>query len=87
MTEVFTRIQEHQREWALQYKGRTKFTDYQDNLFEELKPDAKNEYASGDGHELDSHMYSPISSSALCCNFFHHWRYRNPSKLCQALSI
>jgi len=87
MTELFTRIQERQREWALQYKGCTKFTDYQDNLFEELKPDAKNEYASGDGHELDSHMYSLISSSALCCNFFHHWRYRNRSKLCQALSI
>ena len=66
MTEAFTHIQERQREWALQYKRCTKFTDYQDNLFEELKPDAKNEYASGDGHELDSHMYSLISSSALC---------------------
>jgi hypothetical protein len=87
MTGPFIRIQEHQREWALQCKGRTKFTDYQDNFFEELKPDAKNEYASGDGHELKSHMYSLISSSALCCNFFHHWRYRNSSKLCQSLSI
>jgi hypothetical protein len=87
MTELFTRIQEHQREWAVQYKGYMNFTDYQDNLFEELKPDAKNEYASGDGHELDSHMYSPISSSALCCNFFHHWRYHNPSKICRALGI
>jgi hypothetical protein len=87
MTELFTQIQERQREWALQYKGCTKFTDYQDNLFEELEPDAKNEYTSGDGHELDSHMYSLISSSALCCNFFHHWRYHNPSKLCLALGI
>lgn len=87
MTEAFTHIQERQREWAFQYKRCTKFTDYQDNLFEELKPDAKNEYASGDGHELNSHMYSLISSSALCCNFFHHWRYHNSSKLCQALSI
>ncbi|MFC1592838.1 hypothetical protein ACFL4C_02375 [Candidatus Omnitrophota bacterium] len=40
MMEAFTRIQESQREWALQYKGRTKFTDYKDNLFEELKSDA-----------------------------------------------
>jgi len=87
MTEPFTRIQERQREWALQYKGCTKFTNYRDNLFEELKPDVKNEYTSGDGHELDSHIYSLISSSALCCNFFHHWRYHNPSKLCLALGI
>ena len=87
MTGAFNRIQEYQREWAMQYKGYTKLTDYKDNLFEELKPEAKNEYASGDGHELDSHMYSLISSSALCCNFFHHWRYLNPSKLCTALNI
>ena len=50
MIGALTRIQEHQRDWVMQYKGRTKFVDYQDNLFEELKPDAKNEYASGDGH-------------------------------------
>ncbi|MFC1989443.1 hypothetical protein ACFLVW_02610 [Chloroflexota bacterium] len=87
MMTAITRIQELQQEWALQYKGRTKFTDYQDNLFEELKSDAKNEYASGDGQELTNHMYSLISSSALCCNFFHYWRYHNPSELCQALSI
>jgi len=84
---AFSRIQENQREWALQYKGGTKFADYQDNLFEELEPDAKNEYARGDGHELTSHMYSLISSSALCCNFFHHWRYNDPSTLFQALGI
>ena len=87
MTESLTRIQERQREWALQHKVLTGFTDYQDYLFEPLKPDAQCEYASGDGHELESHMYSLISSSALCCNFFHHWRYNNPNKLCQALHI
>jgi hypothetical protein len=87
MTEIFTRIQEGQQKWALQYKGTTKFTNYQDNLFEVLKPDAKNEYANGDGHELDSNMRSLISSSALCCNFFHYWRYRNPRKLCQGLDV
>jgi len=87
MTEIFTRLQNDQRKWALQYKGSTKFTGYQDNLFEELEPDAKNEYAGGDGHELKSHMHSVISSSALCCNFFHYWRYHDPRKLCQALGI
>lgn len=87
MTDMSSRIQEQQLEWSAQFKGRTEFTNYEDNLFEELKPDAKNEYANGDDHELTSHMYSPISSSALCCNFFYYWRYRDTRDLCVALGI
>jgi hypothetical protein len=54
----------------------------EDNLFERLTDDARTEFTSGDGSELDrrdplrGNMYALHSSSALACNLFHYWRRR-----------
>lgn len=62
-------------------RGRLAYTRaLNDNLFEPLSPEAKSEYASGDGGELGRDAGKPgkmqalHSSSALGCNAFHYWR-------------
>lgn len=59
--------------------AKTRVYDLNDNLFEPLMPEARQEYEAGDGRELntnssDGNMYAAHSSSALCCNVFHYWR-------------
>jgi len=59
--------------------ARTRVYDLDDNLFEPLMPEARPEFETGDGGELnadslDGNMYAVHSSSALCCNLFHYWR-------------
>jgi hypothetical protein len=62
-------------------RGRLAYTRaLNDNLFEPLAPEAREEYASGDGGELGREKGRPgkmqaiHSSSALGCNMFHYWR-------------
>src|SRR5687767_5592943 len=62
-------------------KGRLAYTaTVSDNLFEPLTPEARREYAEGDGGELGQggivpgKMQAVHSSSALSCNLFHYWR-------------
>lgn len=62
-------------------RGRLAYTRaLNDNLFEPLSPEARGEYASGDGGELGRETGRPgkmqaiHSSSALGCNAFHYWR-------------
>ena len=57
-----------------------------DNLFIDLSPAARAEFAQGDGGELGTpgkrgKMQALHSSSALACNVFEHWRDRNASAL------
>ncbi len=59
--------------------AKTYVYDLQDNLFEPLLPEVRQEFENGDGGELsadtnDGNMYAVHSSSALCCNVFHYWR-------------
>jgi hypothetical protein len=59
--------------------AKTRVYDLDDNLFEPLMPEARQEFEAGDGGELkadsgDGNMYAVHSSSALCCNVFHYWR-------------
>ena len=50
--------------------------DLDDNLFEPLMPEAREEFAAGDGDELEGKMNAVHSSSALGVNVFHYWRSR-----------
>ena len=54
-------------------------TDLEENLFEPLSDQARNEFEHGDGKELGTdsktgNMYAVHSSSALGCNVFHFWK-------------
>ena len=61
-------------------KRRTPYTSTLDqNLFERLTPEARKEFDSGDGDELNdtgglAKMQAIHSSSAICVNVFHYWK-------------
>lgn len=65
----------------------------EDNLFEPLDQAAKMQFMAGSGGELErpgekpGHMYSLLSSAALCVNFFQRWRSRPKGALLGALGI
>ena len=66
------------------HRGRPAYTEtLDDNLFESLTAEAREEYAKGDGRELGrggsepGKMQAVHSSSALSCNLFHYWRRIN----------
>ena len=84
-------IKKQQQDWAM-HKG-IKFDrngyvwQLNDNLFEPLEKNSKNEFESAAGHELDEKMKALHSSSALVCNIFHYWRYRNVSLILRACGL
>lgn len=45
----------------------------EENLFESLSSDVKEQFEKGDGTELKSKMRALHSSSAIAVNFFHYW--------------
>ena len=47
-----------------------------ENLFEPLMPEAREEFEAGDGEELEGKMNAVHSSSAIGVNVFHYWRSR-----------
>lgn len=47
---------------------------HDENLFHPLAGEDLRAFQEGDGKELESKMRSPISSAALCVNFFRHWK-------------
>jgi hypothetical protein len=65
----------------------------EDNLFEPLDEEAKRQFLAGPGGELErpggkpGHMYSLLSSSALCVNLLQHWRRRPNGALVEALGL
>jgi hypothetical protein len=59
-----------------------------DNLFEPLREDSKGEFDAGHGKEIeDGKMNALHSSSALACNFFHYWRYRDVGFIAKVLGF
>lgn len=59
-----------------------------DNLFEPLGPEARGEFESGDGDELESKMNAVHSSSALAVNLFNYWRQRELfSEIAKAIRV
>jgi len=49
--------------------------DLDDNLFEPLTPEVREEFEAGDGQELNGRgMHAVHSSSALVVNIFGYWR-------------
>lgn len=59
-------------------RGEKLFTlNLDDNLFEPLMPEARQEYEAGDGGELRGRMNAVHSSSAIAVNVFHYWRSRH----------
>ena len=75
------RIRKQQQSWAVErgitFNAKGYVYKLEDNLFEPLEEDARAEFASGKGGELKGKMFALHSSSALVCNFFHYWRYRD----------
>lgn len=75
------KIKKREQSWAVEHGIAFNAKGYvyklEDNLFEPLEEDARTEFASGKGGELKGKMLALHSSSALVCNFFHYWRYRN----------
>ena len=57
----------------------------EDNLFQGLNPEAREEFEQADGSELEGKMRAPHSSSALVCNVFDYWRGQDNSPLTDAL--
>lgn len=84
-------IKKEQQNWAMHKgirfdrNGYVQQVEY--NLFEPLEKGSKNEFKSAAGHELDRNMKALHSSSALVCNIFHYWRYRNVSLISEACGL
>lgn len=91
MTQSMENIKKRQREWAQRQSivldDSDHVTDLVDNLFEPLQLDAKSEYQSGAGDELQDKMRALHSSAALVCNFFHYWRYRDIGIIARACGL
>jgi len=90
-------IDDQQARWANGLTRDAKWDAYlptvADNLFQDLHPDTRREFESGDGSELlDSRtkpakMRALASSSALAVNFFDSWRVADKSTLTAALGL
>ena len=62
---------------AQQSRGEKSFVyELDDNLFEALGDEARQDFESGDGDELGDKMFAVNSSSATAVNVFHYWRSR-----------
>lgn len=84
-------IKAQQQVWAQKHGINTAKDGYvlclNDNLFEPLTKESECEFVSGSGKELDGEkpkMKALHSSSALACNFFQYWRYRNLNIIAKA---
>ncbi|HEV2577114.1 MAG TPA: hypothetical protein VGU25_07880 [Acidobacteriaceae bacterium] len=78
--QAFRVINERQQVWA-RNAGIPFASDYSveqidENLFRPLRPETRNEIASGDGKELDGKLKKLCSSAALVANVFDYWRNR-----------
>ena len=75
------KIKKQQQSWAVEHGIAFDVKGYvyklEDNLLEPLEENARAEFASGKGGELERKMFALHSSSALVCNLFHYWRYRD----------
>jgi hypothetical protein len=86
---IHAAITEHQRAW-MRSKGHTTssrdwVTVLENNLFEPLAADVREELESADGNELAGKLTAPWSSSALVLNMFHFWRQGDKSQLARVL--
>lgn len=97
------RLEQAQAEWAaargIQLKegveGRPigQAAKLEDNLFQPLDAESRNEFLRGSGGELNppegetGHLYSLGSSSALAVNFFMPWRRRDGGALWSGLGV
>jgi len=78
--QAFRVISERQQVWA-RNAGISFTSDYSveqidENLFRPLRPETRNEIASGDGKELDGKLKKLYPSAALVANVFDYWRDR-----------
>ena len=87
-------IKKQQMEWAKKNKIDVTEDGYTislgDNLFESLSKAARDEFNAGHGKELEgdkAKMKALYSSSALACNFFHYWRFKDVTFIANALGI
>lgn len=94
-----TYIRQRQALWALRRgialqgsagdRGQRAYTPtLEENLFEPLSEEARQEYGQGQGQELRRNMRAVHSSSALACNLFHHWKRQGmPGPVAEACGL
>ena len=91
MAKAQDQIKKQQQVWAQRHNIPFDRNGYvlnlTDNLLEPMRSDAEAEYGSGAGGELQGKMHALHSSSALVCNFFHYWRYREVGIMSKALGL
>jgi len=85
-------IKNRQRDWARARPMQLSSTGYscmrfEDNLFQPMNSNTREEFEEGKGGELDGKMRALNSSSALACNFFDYWRGKNAAPLAGALGV
>jgi len=68
-------------------------TNRNKNFFMELSTETLRDFSDGDGAEvladqsIRTKIFATHSSSALACNFFEYWRYRDKKPLAKALKL
>lgn len=68
-------------------------TDRNNNFFMELSEETLRDFSDGDGAEVQpdqntrAKIFATHSSSALVCNFFEYWRYRDKRPIAKALKL
>jgi hypothetical protein len=90
-TESLQTILDRQRAWAeragVSLDESLRTFDLEQNLFQPLSRDAREEFSAGAGQELAGDMRSLRSSSALVCNVFDYWRGRDSTPIVRACGI
>ncbi len=90
-TSTVARIKHQQAQWAdghgIRIDGRGYVSKLTDNLSEPMNVEAQAEFGRGAGNELAHKMQALHSSSALVCNFFHYWRYRDVGTIARACGL
>ncbi len=79
-TDSYYRIFKQQAAWAkrkrLSLDAFSHVPTLEANLFAPLHPTTRAEYEMADGKELESKLFSVMSSAALVCNVFDYWRLK-----------
>lgn len=90
--DIAEEIKNQQRTWARTKSMQLSSTGYscerlEDNLFQPMNSNTREEFGEGDGNELGGKMRALNSSSVLACNFFDYWRGKNAAPLAGALGV
>lgn len=86
---VHDAITQHQRAWMTSKEHPTRASGWatvlENNLFQPLDPEVREQFEDADGNELAGKLTAPWSSSALALNMFHAWRHGDRTLLARAL--